>query len=114
MMALENLYPSRVFYYFEQLAAIPRGSGNTKEVSDYLVQFAKEHGLEWYQDESNNVIIIKEASAGYQEAPAVILQGHMDMVCEKEKGCDIDMEKEGLRLYVDGDFLRAERTTLGG
>ena len=114
MMALENLYPSRVFYYFEQLAAIPRGSGNTKEVSDYLVQFAKEHGLEWYQDESNNVIIIKEASAGYQEAPAVILQGHMDMVCEKEKGCDIDMEKEGLRLYVDGDFLRAEGTTLGG
>lgn len=109
-----NLKPENVFYYFEQLAAIPHGSGNTKQISDYLVSFAKELGLEYYQDEANNVIIIQEATPGYENAEPVIIQGHMDMVCEKESGCDIDFEKEGLKLYVDGDFLKAEGTTLGG
>lgn len=109
-----NLEPKKVFYYFEQLAAIPHGSGNTKQISDYLVTFAKEHGLTYYQDEWNNVVIIQEASAGYEDAKPVILQGHMDMVCEKESGVDIDFEKDGLTLYVDGDFLKAEGTTLGG
>lgn len=113
-MVLENLYPKRVFYYFEKLAQIPHGSRNTKAISDYLVRFAKEQGLVWYQDELNNVIIIKEASAGYESAEPIIIQGHMDMVCEKENDCDIDFEKEGLRLYVDGDFVRAKGTTLGG
>lgn len=114
MSTLQNLQPERVFYYFEQIASIPHGSGNTKQISDYLVNFAKEHALTWYQDESNNVVLVKEATEGYEHAPAIILQGHMDMVCEKEKDCDLDMEKEGLRLYVDGDFLKAEGTTLGG
>lgn len=114
MSTLEHLYPERVFYYFKQIAAIPHGSGNTKAISDYLVKFAKEHALTWYQDEANNVVLVKEASKGYEKAPAIIIQGHMDMVCEKEKDCALDMDKEGLRLYVDGDFLKAEGTTLGG
>lgn len=102
------------FSYFEELAAIPHGSGNTKAISDYCVEFAKARGLEYYQDEYNNVIIIKPASEGYESSPAVIIQGHLDMVCEKLPDTDIDMSKEGLRLAADGDFIYAEGTTLGG
>lgn len=114
MMLYEKLYPQRVFYYFEQIAAIPHGSRNTKAISDYLVQFAKEHNLIWHQDACNNIVMIKEASEGYESAEPIIIQGHMDMVCEKEKDVEIDFEKDGLKLYVDGDFLMAEGTTLGG
>ena len=114
MRVLENLQPERVFYYFEEIAKIPHGSGNTKPISDYLVAFAKEHNLEYYQDELNNVIIIKEATLGYENAQAAIIQGHMDMVCEKESGCTIDFEKDGLELYVEDGFVKAKDTTLGG
>ena len=114
MRVLENLQPQRVFYYFEEIAKIPHGSGNTKQISDYLVGFAKEHNLEYYQDELNNVIITKEATAGYESAEPVIIQGHMDMVCEKESGCTIDFEKDGLDLYVEDGFVKAKDTTLGG
>lgn len=114
MMTFENIYPERVFYYFGELAKIPHGSRNTKEISDYLVQFANNHELFSIQDEMNNVIIIKEASSGYENATPVIIQGHMDMVCEKENGCTIDFTKDGLDLYIDGDFLKARGTTLGG
>ncbi|MBP3676772.1 MAG: aminoacyl-histidine dipeptidase [Agathobacter sp.] len=114
MRVLENLQPARVFYHFEEIAKIPHGSGNTKQISDYLVAFAKEHNLEHYQDEINNVIIIKEATEGYENADAVIIQGHMDMVCEKESDCDIDFEKDGLDLYVEDGFVKARGTTLGG
>lgn len=114
MMTFENIYPERVFYYFGELAKIPHGSRNTKEISDYLVQFANNHELFSIQDEMNNVIIIKEASSGYENAAPVIIQGHMDMVCEKENGCIIDFAKDGLDLYIDGDFLKARGTTLGG
>ena len=113
-MTFENIYPERVFYYFGELAKIPHGSRNTKEISDYLVQFANNHELFSIQDEMNNVIIIKEASSGYENATPVIIQGHMDMVCEKENGCTIDFTKDGLDLYIDGDFLKARGTTLGG
>lgn len=109
-----QLQSQKVFDYFEEIAAIPHGSRNTKEISDYLVNFAKEHGLVSYQDEANNVIIVQEATEGYEDAETIIIQGHMDMVCEKESDCDIDFEKDGLRLYVDGDFLKAKGTTLGG
>ncbi|MGN0348162.1 MAG: aminoacyl-histidine dipeptidase [Roseburia sp.] len=109
-----NLKSQRVFDYFEEIASIPHGSGNTKQISDYLVDFAKKKGLEYYQDKSNNVILIKEATKGYETAEPIILQGHMDMVCEKESGCDIDFEREGLSLYVEEDFLKAKGTTLGG
>lgn len=114
MRVLENLQPERVFYHFEEIAKIPHGSGNTKQISDYLVAFAKEHNLEYYQDEINNVIMIKEATTGYENADAVIIQGHMDMVCEKESDCNIDFEKDGLDLYVEDGFVKARGTTLGG
>lgn len=114
MSILENIQPKNVFYYFEELSQIPHGSFNTKAISDYLVSFAKEHNFECYQDEFDNVVIIKEASAGYENAEPVILQGHIDMVCEKESDCSIDFEKDGLDLYIDGDFLKARGTTLGG
>lgn len=114
MRALENLKPENVFYYFEEIANIPHGSRNTKQISDYLVNFAKERNLEHYQDELNNVVIIKEASEGYENAEPVIIQGHMDMVCEKENGSTIDFEKDGLELYVVDGFVKAKDTTLGG
>lgn len=114
MSVLEHLEPTRVFTFFEQICAIPHGSGNTKAISDYLTAFARERGLEHYQDALNNVIIIREATAGYEDAPAVILQGHMDMVCAKAPDCTKDMEAEGLDLVVDGDTVYAKGTSLGG
>ena len=109
-----NLEPKKVFQYFGEISDIPHGSRNTKAISDYLVEFAKAHNLEYYQDEANNVVMIQEATAGYENADPIIIQGHMDMVCEKESDCTIDFEKDGLDLYVDGDFLKARGTTLGG
>lgn len=114
MDVLKGLSPERVFYYFEQIARIPHGSGNTKAVSDYICAAGKELGLECRQDELNNVILIKEASAGYENAPAVMLQGHMDMVCEKESGVEHDFTKDPLNLRTEGDEIFAEGTTLGG
>ena len=114
MGVLTGLQPERVFYYFEELTKIPHGSGNTKEISDYLAAFAGAHGLQWEQDASNNIIIRKPASAGYENAPAVILQGHCDMVCEKKPGSSHDFTRDALKLAVDGDEVYAEDTTLGG
>ena len=111
---LAGLEPKSVFYYFEQLCAIPHGSGNTKAISNYLVSFAKEQGLRYIQDEANNVIIFGEASPGYEDHPPVILQGHMDMVCEKDEGCSINMDTDGLDLNHDGQYVFARGTTLGG
>lgn len=113
MYTLEELEPKEFFKYFKEIAAIPHGSKDTKRISDYCVEFAKNHNLEYVQDEFNNVIIIKEASKGYEEIPAIIIQGHLDMVCEKESDCDIDFSKEGLRLELNGNFLSAKGTTLG-
>jgi len=102
-----------VLRFFEEISAIPRGSGNTKAIADHLVKFASERGLEYHRDESDNVIIKKAATAGYEFRPTVILQGHTDIVAEKRAGCTVDMEREGVRLVYDGDFLRADGTTLG-
>jgi dipeptidase D len=114
MAVLEHLEPKGVFSFFEQLCAIPHGSGNTKAISDFLVRFAEERGLDHVQDALNNVIIIKEATPGYEAAEPVILQGHMDMVCEKAPDCAKDMAAEGLDLAVEGDTVFARGTTLGG
>lgn len=114
MYILNELEPKRVFYYFEEISRIPHGSRNTKAISDYLVAFAKEHNLKWIQDDSNNVLIFKNGTTGYEQSEPIIIQGHMDMVCECEKDCTIDFEKEGLSLYVEGDFVKAKGTTLGG
>ncbi|MGM9663039.1 MAG: aminoacyl-histidine dipeptidase [Oscillospiraceae bacterium] len=114
MSILKDLEPRSVFRFFEELCAIPHGSGNTKPVSDWLMAFARERGLEAWQDEMNNVVIVKEAAPGYEDAETVILQGHMDMVCEKAPDCAKDMDREGLDLAVEGDAVYARGTTLGG
>ncbi len=113
-MVLQDIDYKKIFYYFEEISKIPRGSGNCKEISDYLADFAKSRGLFFRQDEAFNIIIKKPASPGYEGCPALILQGHMDMVCEKVKESNHDFLKDGLKLYVEEDFLAAKDTTLGG
>lgn len=113
-MVLKGLQPEKVFEYFELLCSVPHGSGNTKQISDLCVNFAKERNLSYRQDEYNNVIIFKDASAGYENAAPVILQGHMDMVCAAEPDCGIDMKSDGLNLEVEGDWIKAKGTSLGG
>lgn len=114
MGVLSELEPKKVFHYFEEISRIPRPSYHEEKISDYLVEFARARGLEYYQDELKNVIIIKEAAPGYEDVEPLILQGHMDMVCEKEPGCTIDFEREGLELCIEGDDITARGTTLGG
>ncbi len=114
MGVLKDLQPKLVFKYFEEICGIPHGSGNMKQIADYCVAFAKEHNLEHYRDELNNVIIVKEASKGYENSPAIILQGHLDMVCEKTSDCDIDFMTDGLEVAIDGDDVYAKGTSLGG
>ncbi|MDO5335962.1 MAG: aminoacyl-histidine dipeptidase [Eubacteriales bacterium] len=114
MAVLENCEPKRVFYYFEEICKIPHGSGNTKQISDYLVSFAKAQGLRYIQDEMNNVIIYKPGTEGYEASPTVILQGHMDMVCEKRADVVHDFTRDGLQLAVEDGFVHASGTTLGG
>lgn len=113
-MALENLEPKEVFHYFEELTKIPHGTYNTKEISDYCVNFAKELGLEYLQDETNNVIIKKGGTKGYENAEPIIIQGHLDMVCEKIQGSTHDFTKDPLDVYEEDGFVQARGTTLGG
>ena len=111
---IKGLEPEALGRFFEEISAIPRGSGNEQAVSDYLMDFARQRGLEAWQDEMWNVVIRKAASPGAEDRPAVMLQGHLDMVCEKRAGVDHDFQKEGLRLIVENGVLRADGTTLGG
>ncbi len=105
--------PEKLFHFFEDVCAIPRGSGNEKGISDFLVKFAKDRGLWVYQDDSYNVIIKKGASKGAEDKAPVMLQGHIDMVCDKRAGVDHDFEKEGIELVVKDGVLSANGTTLG-
>ena len=111
---LAGLEPASVLSYFEEICAIPHGSRNTKAISDYLVSFAKAHELKYIQDEVNNVILFGPGTQGLEDHAPVILQGHMDMVCEKEADCPLDMAEDGLDLTHDGEFIFAKGTTLGG
>ena len=104
----------KVFRFFEQISLIPHGSTNTAPIADFLENFAKTRNLWYYRDNADNVIIRKPATKGYEQRPAVIFQGHTDMVADKIKECAKDLEKEGLEIYRDGDFIRAAGTTLGG
>lgn len=113
MHITSGLYPQNVFKYFEEISKIPRGSGKEKQISDWLVKFAKDRNLEVYQDSFHNVIIKKEASKGYENYKPLILQGHIDMVWEKNKTTDFDFETEGIKLKIEDGFLKAEGTTLG-
>ena len=110
---LAGLEPQAVFTYFEEICAIPHGSRNTKMISDYLVETAKKLGVRYIQDELNNVILFGEGTCGMEDHEPVILQGHMDMVCEKDADCPIDMAKEGLDITHDGRYVFARGTTLG-
>lgn len=111
---LEKYQPQKVLHYFEQICRIPHPSYHCEAISNYLMDFAKAHGLEAYQDQFYNVIIIKEASAGKEELEPIMIQGHMDMVTVKDDGIRIDMQKEGLQLAIDGDYIYAKGTSLGG
>lgn len=111
---LAGLEPASVFSYFEKLCSIPHGSGNTKAISDYLVSFAKEQGLKYIQDDINNMILFGEGTCGMEEHAPVIIQGHMDMVCEKDADSPINMETDGLDVTHDGEYVFAKGTTLGG
>lgn len=113
-MKLAGLEPASVFAYFEKLCSIPHGSGNTRQISDYLVSFAVEHGIRYIQDALNNVIFFQEGTCGYEDHEPVVLQGHMDMVCEKDADCPLDMAKDGLEVTHDGIYVYAKGTTLGG
>lgn len=114
MSVLEQLEPKRVFRFFEELCAIPHGSGNTKAIGEWCMAFAAARGLEAHRDGLGNVILIREATPGYESAEPVILQGHLDMVCEQAADCPKDMAAEGLDLRVEGDWISARGTTLGG
>ena len=114
MGILSKLEPKCVFEYFEELCAVPHGSGNVKQISDLCAGFAERLGLPYRQDEAGNLIIWKAGTPGYEEAPTVILQGHMDMVCAKSGDCSKDMTRDGLDLASDGEWVWAEKTSLGG
>lgn len=105
--------PEKLFHFFEDVCAIPRGSGHEKEISDFLVKFAEDRGLWVYQDDSYNVIIKKEGSEGAKDKDPVMLQGHIDMVCDKRAGVEHDFEKDGIDLVLKDGVLSANGTTLG-
>ncbi|MBQ6554652.1 MAG: aminoacyl-histidine dipeptidase [Firmicutes bacterium] len=110
---MKNLNCDRVLHYFEEINKIPRGSGNEAAVSAYIVEFAKAHGLLVHRDAANNVIIKKPASKGMEAFPAVCIQGHMDMVCEKNADVVHDFTKDPIKVIYDGDYIHADGTTLG-
>lgn len=113
MSLYKNLKPDRVFKYFEEICAIPHGSGDMDAIADYCVSFAKQQGLDYFIDDAKNVVIYKPATKGYENSEPVILQGHLDMVCQKTDDSDIDFLNDGIKVYADGDFLKAKGTTLG-
>lgn len=110
---MKNLFTDPILHYFEIISEIPRGSGNEQEISDWIVKFAKSHSLEVIRDKANNVLIRKKASEGYEKYPGLLLQAHMDMVCAKRTDVQHDFLKDPIDLVIDGDYLRANGTTLG-
>ena len=111
---LAGLEPANVFGFFEKICSIPHGSRNTSLIADYLVEFAREHQIDYIRDEHNNVIFFQEGTCGMEDHAPVIIQGHSDMVCEKDADCPIDMASEGLDVTHDGQYVFARGTTLGG
>ncbi len=108
-----NVAPERVFYYFGEICKIPHGSGNMSQIASFCEEFAKEHCLKYIRDEHDNIVIFKAASKGKEGTEPIILQGHMDMVCQKAEGCATDFLKDSIEPYIDGDFVKAKGTTLG-
>ncbi len=113
MNKLSGLKPEKVFKYFEEICAVPRGSGNMKAIADYCMNFAERYSLSALRDKADNIMIFKSGTNGFENAEPVILQGHLDMVCQKNEDVNIDFEKDGIDIFVDGDYIRARGTTLG-
>ncbi len=113
MATLANIKPEKVFKYFEEICGIPHGSEDMNAIADYCVKFAESHSLKVIRDDADNVVIFKPATYGYEKSEPVILQGHLDMVCQKTEDCKIDFSKDGLDLFIDGDLIGAKGTTLG-
>ena len=111
---VKGYQPQRLFAFFEEICAIPHGSGNEAGIADYLVEFAKARGLEYHRDAVNNVFIKAPATPGLENRPAILLQGHTDMVCEKNNDTAHDFTRDGLKLFVEDGWLGARGTTLGG
>ena len=110
---VESRVANKMFYYFEEIAKIPHGSENEEAIADYIVEFAKERGLDCYRDVANNVLIRKGGTAGRENEPILALQGHTDMVCEKNPDVAHCFETDPLKLVVENGYLRASGTTLG-
>ncbi|SDG72337.1 dipeptidase D [Bradyrhizobium sp. Rc2d] len=110
---LADLKPEVFFRYFEEISRIPRGSYNEKQVSDYIAKFARDRGLECYQDDIHNILVKKPGTSGYENASPLIFHGHTDIVCESDEGVEHDFEKQGIKLRIDGDFIHGTGTTLG-
>lgn len=113
MSVLTDLKPQAVFQFFETICSIPHGSGNVSALVDFCVDFAEKHGLSWYRDQADNLVIRKPGSPGYEHSDVIILQGHTDMVCEKELEVEFDFTKDSIQPVIDGDLIRAKGTTLG-
>ena len=113
MDVLRELEPRKMFEFFERISAIPHGSGNMKGIADFVERFAEERRLEHYRDEADNIVIISEAAPGRAAEPALILQGHMDMVCAADDGVDFDFATQALRLKLEDGLIGAEGTSLG-
>ncbi len=114
MNQINQLKPQKVFAFFQQISEIPHGSGNTEQIAQFCLDFAAKRNLKAVKDAGDNVIIYAPGTEGYENSKPIIIQGHMDMVCEKTADCQKNMETEGLDLRTDGEWLWAEGTTLGG
>ena len=112
-MVLKDLQPHAVWEQFDALTQVPRPSKKEERVIEFLIEFAKRHNIEWQRDDIGNVVMRKPATAGYEGRPTVILQSHMDMVCEKNNDVEFDFDNDAIRAVVDGEWVRAEGTTLG-
>lgn len=112
-MTIKDLEPALIWKYFHEITQVPRPSKKEEKIIAYLLDFAAKHNLPVKKDEAGNVLITKEATKGYEQLPTVILQGHIDMVCEKNNGTEHDFDNDPIETYVDGDWLKAKGTTLG-
>ena len=113
MKSILELKPKKVYEFFNDISKIPHGSGNTDKLADYCVEFAKNKGLKVVKDSIGNVIIYSDGSKGFENSEPVILQGHLDMVCEKDPDIEFDFEKDAINVITDGEFVWADKTTLG-
>ena len=112
-MEKKDLQPASVFHYFEEICQVPRPSKKEEKIRAYLIGFAQKHGLEYKEDEAGNILIKKSATQGMEHVKTVILQSHMDMVCEKNKDTEHNFDTDPIQTYVDGEWLKAKGTTLG-